>query len=184
MNACRRTHTGITEEALMDERSLDARSGGPSHRSVEIGVAVFTAVFALIVIAGSVQAGIGWGAEGPKPGFFPFYIGLVILGSSIINFGAVISRRSDHQLFAEWGQLRQVMAMLVPTAIYVALVPWIGIYVASVLLIAVFMRWLGRYSWGMIAAVAVGVPVVTFAIFEKWFLVPLPKGPIEAYLGF
>jgi hypothetical protein len=36
----------------------------------------------------------------------------------------------------------------------------------------------------MIAAVAVGVPVVTFVIFEKWFLVPLPKGPIEEYLGF
>jgi putative tricarboxylic transport membrane protein len=77
-----------------------------------------------------------------------------------------------------------VMSMLVPTAIYVALVPWIGIYIASALLIAVFMRWLGQYGWGMIGAVAVGVPVVTFVIFEKWFLVPLPKGPIEELLGF
>jgi hypothetical protein len=168
----------------MDEHSQSARDGGPSHRSVEIGVALFTAAFALIVIAGSLQAGVGWGAEGPKAGFFPFYIGLVILGASIINFGAVISRPPENRLFAEWGQLRQVMAMLVPTTIYVALVPWIGIYAASVLLIAVFMRWLGQYGWGMIAAVAVGVPVVTFAIFEKWFLVPLPKGPIEEFLGF
>jgi len=75
----------------MDEHSQGARGGGPSHRSVEIGVALFTAAFALIVVAGSVQAGVGWGAEGPKAGFFPFYVGLVILGSSIINFGAVIS---------------------------------------------------------------------------------------------
>jgi putative tricarboxylic transport membrane protein len=111
-------------------------------------------------------------------------VALVILGASIINFGAIISRPVDDQLFAEWSQLRQVMAMLVPTTIYVALVPWIGIYASSVLLIAVFMRWLGRYGWGMIAAVAVGVPVVTFVIFEKWFLVPLPKGLIEEYLGF
>src|SRR5262245_3276974 len=168
----------------MDGHSQGARGGGPSHRSVEIGVALFTAAFALIVVAGSVQAGVGWGAEGPKAGFFPFYIGLVILGASIINFGSVISRPPENRLFAEWGQLRQVMAMLVPTAIYVALVPWIGIYVASVLLIAVFMRWLGQYGWGMIAAVAVGVPVGNFAIFEKWFLVPLPKGPIEEFLGF
>ena len=168
----------------MDEHSQGAHGGGPSHRAVEIGVALFTAAFALIVVAGSVKAGVGWGAEGPRAGFFPFYVGLVILGSSIINLGAVISRRPDDQLFAEWGQLGQVMAMLVPTTIYVALVPWIGIYVASVLLIAVFMRWVGRYGWGMIAAVAVGVPVVTFVIFEKWFLVPLPKGPIEEFLGF
>ena len=142
------------------------------------------AIFALIVIVGSVQAGIGWGSEGPKAGFFPFYIGLTILGSSIINFATVLAERPDRQLFAEWGQLRKVLSMLVPTTIYVALVPWLGIYVASALLIAVFMRWLGGYGWRMLVAIAVGVPVATFVIFEKWFLVPLPKGPIEALLGF
>jgi putative tricarboxylic transport membrane protein len=157
---------------------------GPSQRSVEIGVTLFMAVFALIVIAGSVQAGIGWGDEGPKAGFVPFYVGLLILGSSIINFGAAISERSDTRRFAEWGHLAQVVAMLLPTAIYVALVPWIGIYVASALLIAVFMRWLGQYGWGRVAAISLGVPLVTFVIFERWFLLPLPKGPIEAYLGF
>jgi putative tricarboxylic transport membrane protein len=160
------------------------RGSGPAQRSVEMAVALLIALFALVVIAGSVQAGIGWGAEGPKAGFFPFYVGLAILASSIVNFGAVMSDARNDELFAEWGQLRKVMSMLVPTAIYVALVPWIGIYVASALLIAAFMRWLGRYGWGMIAAVALGVPVVTFIIFEKWFLVPLPKGPIEELLGF
>ena len=168
----------------MSENLEGTRGVGPAQRPVEMGVAVAIALFALIVIVGSVQVGIGWGAEGPKAGFFPFYVGLVILGSSIINFGAVMSERRNDQLFAEWGQLGKVMSMLIPTAIYVALVPWIGIYVASMLLIAVFMRWLGRYGWGMIAAIAVGVPVVTFIIFEKWFLVPLPKGPIEELLGF
>src|SRR5262245_28402625 len=157
---------------------------GPTQRFVELGVAAFTALFALIVMAGSVQAGIGWGAEGPKAGFFPFYVGLMILASSIVNFGAAISQRPDGELFAEWSQLGKVMAMLVPTALYVALIPWIGIYVASIILIAVFMRWLGRYNWGMVAAVSLGVPLVTFFVFERWFLLPLPKGPIEAYFGY
>jgi putative tricarboxylic transport membrane protein len=140
-------------------------------------------IFALIVIAGSLQAGIGWGAEGPQAGFVPFYVGLLILASSIVNFGTALAARSDH-LFAQWGQLGQVMSMLVPTAIYVALVPWIGIYAASALLIAFFMRWLGHYAWHLVAAIALGLPLVTFVIFEKWFLVPLPKGPIESFLGF
>ena len=168
----------------MSENFGGARGAGPTQRSVEMGVALAIAVFALVVIAGSVQVGIGWGAEGPKAGFFPFYVGLIILASSIINFGAVVSERRNDRIFAEWGQLGKVMSMLVPTTIYVALVPWIGIYVASMLLIGAFMRWLGRYGWGMIAAIAVGVPVVTFIIFEKWFLVPLPKGLIEELLGF
>jgi putative tricarboxylic transport membrane protein len=175
---------GISDDRSMTKDTRRTAGAGPSHRSVELGVTLAIAVFALIVIAGSVQAGVGWGAEGPKAGFFPFYVGLVILGSSMVNFGAAVSERPDGELFAEWGQLGKVMAMLVPTAIYVALVPWIGIYVASALLIAAFMRWLGHYAWSMVAAVAVGVPVATFLVFEKWFLVPLPKGPIEAYLGF
>ncbi len=169
---------------MSDAPPQGARGAGPSQRSVEIGVTVFMAVLALIVIAGSIQAGIGWGAEGPKAGFVPFYVGLLILASSVVNFVAAVSERSDARLFAEWGQLGQVMSMLVPTAIYVALVPWIGIYVASALLIAVFMRWLGQYGWRMVATISLGVPIVTFLVFEKWFLVPLPKGPIEAYLGF
>ena len=157
---------------------------GPTQRSVEIGVAVCTAAFALIVLGGSIQVGVGWGAEGPKAGFFPFYVALLILASSIINLGGALSGPRSNRLFAEWGHLGQVISIPVPTAFYVALIPWIGIYVASAMLIAVFMKWLGDYGWGMVAAVSIGVPLVTFVIFERWFLVPLPKGPIEEYLGF
>jgi putative tricarboxylic transport membrane protein len=159
-------------------------ASGPTHRSAEMVVAVAMALFALIVIAGSLQVGIGWGAEGPQAGFIPFYLGLIILGSSIINFGTIFSQRPDGRLFAQWSQLAKVMSILVPTAIYVALIPWIGIYVASVFLIAAFMKWLGDYGWGLVAAIALGVPLATFLVFERWFLLPLPKGPIEEYLGF
>jgi hypothetical protein len=171
-------------EGQMSDTSHRGHGPGPAQRSVEIGVALAIAVFAVVVVVGSVQAGIGWGPEGPKAGFFPFYVGLLILVSSGINLLQIFQDGSNPQLFADWGQLRQVMSIFIPTAIYVALIPWTGIYAASILLIAVFMRWLGRYDWGMVLAVALGVPIVTFFVFEKWFLVPLPKGPIEAALGY
>jgi hypothetical protein len=167
---------------MSDEVRGDAHSG-PSQREVESGVAIATAVFALIVIYGSIQAGIGWGDEGPKAGFFPFYVGITILIASVVNLAqARMVPRSD--LFAEWGQLRQVLWVVIPTAIYVGVIPWIGIYVSSTLLVAFFMRRLGNYGWALIAAIALGVPLVVFLVFERWFLVPLPKGPIEALLGF
>ena len=166
----------------MSEHSNAGSRGGPSHRLVEIGVAVAMALFALIVIAGSTAAGIGWGAEGPKAGFFPFYVGLIILGSSLFNFAQIVLRPST-RLFADWGQLRLVLSVLIPSIVYVALVPALGIYLASMMLIAVFMRWLGQYGWSLIATIAVGVPVAFFVVFERWFLVPLPKGPIENLLG-
>jgi hypothetical protein len=168
----------------MTEQSDHGSATGPAQRTVELSVAVATALFACIVIVGSLGVGIGWGAEGPQAGFFPFYVGVLILIASAINFAQVLYTQGALARFAYWNQLGQVLCVLVPTAIYVALVPWIGMYVASILLIAVFMRWLGRYDWRMVAAVSIGVPLVTFVVFEKWFLVPLPKGPIEAALGY
>lgn len=140
-------------------------------------------VFGLIVIAGSLQVGIGWGQEGPKSGFFPFYIGLIIILGSFVNL-VQAWRESGDELFAEWSQLRQVLAVVVPTTVYVFAIPYTGIYLASAVLIALFMSWLGRYRWPLTAAIALGVPVMVFLMFEKWFLVALPKGPIEYWLGF
>jgi putative tricarboxylic transport membrane protein len=162
--------------------SQESSAAGPSHRLVEIGVAIAIMASGGLVMMGSVQAGIGWGAEGPKAGFFPFYIGLAIVISSVINLWSAY-RESESGLFAEWGQLRQVMAVVIPTTIYVAAIPFIGLYVSSVLLIGFFMRWLGKYNWLLIAAVAIGMPLLTYIVFEKWFLVPLPKGPLEEWLG-
>ena len=157
---------------------------GPGHRTVELALAAFMALFALVVIGGSMQVGFQWAFDGPQAGFFPFYIGLFILGASIVNFWHSWTEIPRDQVFASWGQLTQVMSVVIPSAIYVVLVPWIGMYVSSMLLIGVFMKWLGRYGWPMVLLVAVGVPVITFVVFERWFLVPLPKGPVEEWLGF
>ncbi|HEU4659118.1 MAG TPA: tripartite tricarboxylate transporter TctB family protein [Pseudolabrys sp.] len=168
----------------MSENVHEGAGSGPSHRSVEIGVAVAMAVLALIAIYGSLQNGVGWGSDGPRAGFFPFYVALIVLFSCVMNLATVIRRMDKTKLFADWGQLRQVFSVIVPTAVYVGLVPYIGIYVSSALLIAVFMRWFGRYNWPLVAFIAIVVPVLTFITFEIWFLVPLPKGPLENWLGY
>lgn len=166
----------------MNGKSQHAKPAGPSHTWVEIGVVAFTTLFGVIVIIGSLQAGIDWGAEGPRAGFFPFYLGLFIIVASAVNLYCALADRSE-ALYAEWSQLRQVLLVLAPTALYVALIPYIGIYAASFVLVAVFMRWLGRYPWALSLAVPAGTVVLTYLMFEKWFLVPLPKGPIEDWLG-
>jgi len=66
----------------------------------------------------------------------------------------------------------------------VALVHFVGLYVASALYLGFYMRWVGRHGWSAVALCAVGVPVLTFVVFETWFLVPMPKGPLEAWLGY
>src|SRR5688572_17332175 len=109
----------------MTDHSEGGSRLGPSHRSAELLVAVAMGVFALIVIYGATRAGVGWGVEGPRAGFIPFYVGLLLLGSSIVNFGAAW-RAPSSKLFADWVQIHQVLRVVVPTTVYVALVGWIG----------------------------------------------------------
>ena len=168
----------------MNETVKEAGGAGPSHRGVEIGVAVAMAVLALVGIYGSIKVGIGWGAEGPQAGFFPFYVSVAVVISCAVNLAKILMSADDGARFAEWGQIRQVLAVVAPTAIYVAAIPYLGIYVSSALLITAFMMWLGNYNWLVAAAVGIVVPVLTFLMFEVWFLVPLPKGPVENFLGF
>jgi hypothetical protein len=165
-------------------------SEGPDGRPAfgvkraEIGLALFFLALGGIVIYDSVRLGAKWADDGPQTGYFPFYIGLLIVLASVANLVAALAVRPEKERpFVEVGQLKLVLAVLVPTAIYVGLIGWLGIYVASAVFVAFFMRWLGKYPWWKAAAVSIGNSVVFFVIFEMWFKIPLPKGALENLLG-
>jgi hypothetical protein len=46
------------------------------------------------------------------------------------------------------------------------------------------MRLMDKYSWLKTLAVSIGLNAVLFWLFEIQFLVPLPKGPLEALFGY
>jgi putative tricarboxylic transport membrane protein len=153
-------------------------------RSAEIGVALVLFALGAIVIFDSLRLGMRWGPEGPQPGYFPFYLGIFICASCAVTIAlAALMPEQKNRSFVKIGQLKLVFSVLLPSAVFVALVGWIGIYVSAVLFVALFMRWLGKYPWWKVAAVSIGHSVALFLIFEIWFLVPLPKGPVERLLG-
>ena len=155
-----------------------------SNRVAEIVVALAIFAIGALIVVDSLRIGARWGADGPQTGYFPFYVALIVCIASAWNIAAVLLKNPQaNKGFVERGQLRMVLAVLIPAAVFVGLVGWIGLYVAGALFIALFMRWLGQYPWWKVAAVSLGVMVAVFFIFERWFLVPLPKGPLERLLG-
>jgi len=158
-----------------DDRSLI------SIRTMEIVVALLFIAAAAVVIADSIRVGIGWREnEGPRAGYFPFYIGVIMAVASFVNLArAVLDTQGAKQSFTSRRAFRRVLAVLLPLLVYVAAVAFIGIYVSSVFYIAMFMWYFGKYAILKGAAVGLGIAVVFFMMFEVWFLVPLPKAPWE-----
>jgi putative tricarboxylic transport membrane protein len=156
-----------------------------SNRSLEFVTAAVLFGLGLVLIKDSIRVGNGWGFDGPQAGYFPFYIGVILCAVSVINFiGALRDKKSATEVFLTRHQLGMVMSLLVPTTIFVIVIKWLGIYLSATLLIAWFMRRMGHFAYGKTALVSLGFSVVMFLLFEVWFKVPLPKGPIEAMLGF
>ena len=154
-------------------------------RGPEMAVALGLVLLALLVIVDSLRVGIGWADDGPRSGYFPFFIGLILLAAGgFIAVSTLFTWRGSNAVFARRDELLPVFAMLIPMVVYVLAMVWLGIYLPSAVLIAYFMRRHGKFAWPSTVAVSAGVPLAFFLVFEKWFLVPLPKGPIEAMLGF
>ena len=153
-------------------------------RTADIVCGLFLGVVALVVLGEGLRLGIGWSTDGPEPGFFVFYLGICLLVATVLTVAFAFWRRSETRPFVGRSQLRSVATVFLPAVVMVILTHFVGLYVSGAVYLATYMRWIGRHSWALIALVAIGVPVATFLVFEVWFLVPLPKGPLETRLGY
>ena len=154
-----------------------------TRRTLEIITAIAFMLLGSVVMWDAQRIGAGWTDEGPQSGYFPFYIGLLMNGASLINLLKAL--RSNREIpFVSRTEIRLVLAIFLPSVVYVAAMQWVGLYVASAIFIAVFMRWQGKFSVLKSGLTGVIVSVILFGMFEIWFKVPLIKGPLEAALGY
>ena len=158
-----------------------------ANNQVDAIVAAILVVIAGVVIYEARRLGAGWTSDGPGAGYFPFYIGIIILVSGLgILFQSLLSKKRDTDSFVDQQQLRRVLSVLLPAMLYVLGVNFLGLYVASAIYIALFMVLMGKYP--VLKSVLVSVAVITlfFMMFEVWFKVPLFKGSFDPlhFLGY
>jgi putative tricarboxylic transport membrane protein len=158
-------------------------------RVVDTTTAALLMLLSVIVIYDALRLGAGWGSEGPQSGFFPFWLAILLAAVSIVLFVQGLRSRSQEP-FVTRERFVPVVKVLGPLAGFVIIIdppgPWsgLGLYVAAGLYLGFYMRWVGRHDWRTVVALATSVPIITFVIFETWFLVPMPKGPVEAWFGY
>jgi putative tricarboxylic transport membrane protein len=156
-----------------------------STRAVDIAVSLLLLAFAALMAWDNWRSGAGWASDGPKAGYFPFYLSLLLGGASLFGLAkALLSRSGADTPFVNRDQLKRVMQVLAPTFLFCVFTQWLGLYVASLLLIAGFMRFVGGIAWWKSLLTSFIFAVAMFVTFDVAFDVIMPKGPLEAWLGF
>jgi hypothetical protein len=148
---------------------------------------IIMAIGLLVVYDGWRLTVLGWGPAGPQPGLYPFLLGVGVIVGSLIVLGQVLIRSrgsGPDKPFIRQGGLRPVLCVAVPAALMVFLTEFIGLYLAAGLYLALYMRWIGRHRWITVLAISILLPLTSFFVFDKWFLIPLPKGRLEGFLRF
>ena len=173
-------------EIVVDDPGEPADDSPPvvSSRTVEIVVYLLLLALALVLGYDNYRSGIGWASDGPKSGYLPFYLCLILAGAAMWGLGSVFfNRAAAARTFVTRDQLRRVLQVFIPTAAFCLLMQWLGLYVGSFLIIAGFMRFIGRIAWWKSIVTALVFSVVMFVTFDVAFDVIMPKGPIEALFG-
>jgi hypothetical protein len=140
---------------------------------------------AILVAWESLQLNIGWGMNGPEGGFFPFWLAVGLGICSMVVFGQTLARASQLRQgpLVRPGGWVPLLKVALPAVALVALTEMIGLYLAAALYIGVYMRWIGRHHWLLVLVLSLGIPLGSYFLFDKWFLIPMPKGWWGAHLG-
>jgi len=151
----------------------------------DVGVALILLGLAALVAWGSLQLDIGWGLNGPEGGFFPFWLAFGLAACCLIILMQALWRTSLtwRQPLVRPGGWTPILKVAVPATAMVALTEMIGLYPAAALYIGFYMRWIGNHRWPLVLAISLGVPICSYMLFDKWFLIPMPKGWWGAHLG-
>jgi putative tricarboxylic transport membrane protein len=169
----------------MEQKQDSPQRGGLTHNAMDGIAAIVIFAIGVVMMVDNYKIGAGWASDGPESGYFPFRIGVILCIASVVVFlRSFFGKQREHKVFVSWARFRLVLMVLVPTAFYVLAIQLIGIYIASAIFIAAFMRVMDKYSWLKAVLVGVGVSVTMFWMFEVQFMVPLPKGPLEALFGY
>lgn len=155
-------------------------------RRSETVMAIALVAFAVLLLREATRLPIAWTGIGPGAGFFPFWLSVGVTATSVVilvkSLRVAAATAGSKEEFIPRRAVKPLLVVLLPMVAIVAVIDYLGIYIGGALYLAGYMWLVGRHRWVAIALVSVLVPLVLFFIFEKWFLLPLPKGVLLEYL--
>lgn len=151
-------------------------------RRAEVLMAAGLLAFAVVMLRQALHLPVGWTATGPGAGFFPFWLALGVGVVAVVLLWQAVRMPAAEGALVPVGAWKPLLVVFLPIVAIIALLGVLGLYLGGALYLAGYTRLVGRHRWPFVAAVSVLVPLGLFLIFERWFLLPMPKGAVLEWL--
>jgi putative tricarboxylic transport membrane protein len=148
-------------------------------KKANLAICLLLVAVGILVVVDAVRLGFRWGDNGPESGFFPFWLGVILIACALIELRRVYvehrKRTPAKPLMAE-GAWKPIAWVLVPAVGMVLATELIGLHLAAALYLGFYMRAVGKIRWSTTVAVTILVPAALYVAFDRLFLVPMPQG--------
>jgi putative tricarboxylic transport membrane protein len=140
---------------------------------------------ALLLVFGIWFAAVGalryryWDANGPGSGFFPLWLGVVLAVLATLLLVSAVRQPDPGPAWLPRGHgAARLVAVVGATALFIVVMPVLGMTLGTLLFMAGLLRVLEGHSWRTTLAVSVGVTAANWALFVWWLRVPFPTGVV------
>ncbi len=138
-------------------------------------VALFWVALGILVCYGATQLGLGSVTE-PGSGFIFFWSGLILVILSLTVLAE--SMRSSEEIVQETPEINwvKIALVLLSLVLYAFFLERLGFVLTTFVLLCFLLGWIERINWARSLGVAGTAALGSFAIFELWLKIRLPKG--------
>lgn len=150
-------------------------------RTAELLMAIVTVVISIALMIKSADNNIGWvQGRGPGAGAWPFWLSGLLLLTSLATLLRWFLRATPESRSTEPyidPEARYLVGITVAGLVLLLLATHgIGMYLALMLFMLFYLKFMGGHSWTLTISMMIGTPVFIFMLFEYALTIPLPKG--------
>ena len=117
--------------------------------------------------------------DNPGPGFLPLLLAVAIAAMAIaltVKVWRSSTTAIRRPFWPERGGLSKVSLTFITILLFTALLDTAGYMIDILFLFLILLRPIGRQKWVWSIAISAGATVVAYLLFDKWLMIPLPRG--------
>lgn len=115
--------------------------------AVEVSVILLLLALGTLVFNEALRLGPGWSYAGPQPGFFPFIMVIMMIAGALGALSFCIFKPDRRPCFEASHEVVHLTLVGAPILLVILAMPWLGLYIASGVYLALFMIFYGKFRW-------------------------------------
>lgn len=158
----------------MSNPNLNPIWPGLTNKWMDVVTLSLLLVLGCFVTYNAYMLGPGYGAQGPEPGFWPFWLAVMFMVGGIVAMVLTVRNPDENPFFEAKQEVIDLVSVGAPVLAVVLLNYWLGIFFSAMVYLGFFMWWYGKFTWYTSIASGIAFGIVLYFAIRVGFNLSMP----------